>query len=62
VISDIRKHHSIVDDNASQVVVVILLSFLFIKKMVMLSFYRRGISADTLINLWVQEKLQEQKA
>lgn len=23
---------------------------------------KRGISADTLINLWVQEKLQEQKA
>ncbi len=22
---------------------------------------KRGISADTLINLWVQEKLQEQK-
>ncbi|MEW6068194.1 MAG: CopG family antitoxin [Nitrospirota bacterium] len=22
----------------------------------------RGVSADTLINLWVQEKLQEQKA
>lgn len=23
---------------------------------------KRGVSADTLINLWVQEKLQEQKA
>jgi len=23
---------------------------------------KRGITADTLINLWVQEKLQEQKA
>jgi hypothetical protein len=23
---------------------------------------KRGISADTLVNLWVQEKLQEQKA
>ena len=23
---------------------------------------QRGISADTLLNLWVQEKLQEQKA
>lgn len=23
---------------------------------------KRGISADTLINIWVQEKLQEQKA
>ena len=23
---------------------------------------RRGVSADTLINLWVQEKLQEQTA
>jgi len=23
---------------------------------------RRGVSADTLINLWLQEKLQEQKA
>ncbi len=22
---------------------------------------RRGVSADTLVNLWVQEKLQEQK-
>ena len=24
--------------------------------------HRRGVSADTLINLWVQEKLREQKA
>jgi len=23
---------------------------------------KRGVTADTLINLWVQEKLQEQKA
>ena len=23
---------------------------------------KRGVSADTLINLWIQEKLQEQKA
>jgi hypothetical protein len=23
---------------------------------------KRGVSADTLINLWLQEKLQEQKA
>jgi hypothetical protein len=23
---------------------------------------KRGVSADTLINLWVQEKLQEQRA
>ena len=23
---------------------------------------KRGVSADTLLNLWVQEKLQEQKA
>lgn len=23
---------------------------------------KRGVSADTLVNLWVQEKLQEQKA
>ena len=23
---------------------------------------KRGVSADTLINLWVQEKLREQKA
>lgn len=23
--------------------------------------YNRGVTADTLINLWVQEKLQEQK-
>lgn len=23
---------------------------------------KRGIAADTLLNLWVQEKLQEQKA
>ncbi len=23
---------------------------------------RRGVSADTLVNLWVQEKLREQKA
>jgi len=23
---------------------------------------KRGVAADTLINLWVQEKLQEQKA
>lgn len=24
--------------------------------------HRRGVSADTLVNLWVQEKLREQKA
>lgn len=24
--------------------------------------HRRGVSADTLVNLWVQEKLSEQKA
>ncbi len=24
--------------------------------------HKRGITADTLINIWVQEKLQEQKA
>ncbi len=24
--------------------------------------HRRGVSADTLVNMWVQEKLREQKA
>jgi hypothetical protein len=24
--------------------------------------HRRGVSADTLVNLWIQEKLREQKA
>lgn len=24
--------------------------------------HKRGVSADTLINLWIQEKLQERKA
>ena len=24
--------------------------------------HRRGVTADTLVNLWVQEKLREQKA